>query len=253
MKAGAPKGNRTPVFAVKGRRPGPLDDGRGLAATQGRRARGHIEGSAALASRRDGSRAAQAGCATSRIRRPRPSRCRPSGRAPASGDVHGLAAAAASSAAEGLAGGAEGDAAEDARRRRPAAARAHARRRRPRGASSRRWCGEGEDRLRTARRRTALPARARRRGRGWRRRRSARRRRPSFGPSALASPTERRARSEEGVEGREPAGATVSARRHRMAAALQREAGLDGGPHGAAEIDAPGMERPEPVPRSRRH
>ena len=27
---GAPKGNRTPVFAVKGRRPGPLDDGRGL-------------------------------------------------------------------------------------------------------------------------------------------------------------------------------------------------------------------------------
>ncbi len=26
---GAPKGNRTPVFAVKGRRPGPLDDGRG--------------------------------------------------------------------------------------------------------------------------------------------------------------------------------------------------------------------------------
>lgn len=27
--AGAPKGNRTPVFAVKGRRPGPLDDGRG--------------------------------------------------------------------------------------------------------------------------------------------------------------------------------------------------------------------------------
>ncbi len=29
--AGAPKGNRTPVFAVKGRRPGPLDDGRGLA------------------------------------------------------------------------------------------------------------------------------------------------------------------------------------------------------------------------------
>lgn len=28
-KFGAPKGNRTPVFAVKGRRPGPLDDGRG--------------------------------------------------------------------------------------------------------------------------------------------------------------------------------------------------------------------------------
>jgi hypothetical protein len=27
--SGAPKGNRTPVFAVKGRRPGPLDDGRG--------------------------------------------------------------------------------------------------------------------------------------------------------------------------------------------------------------------------------
>jgi hypothetical protein len=27
-KSGAPKGNRTPVFAVKGRRPGPLDDGR---------------------------------------------------------------------------------------------------------------------------------------------------------------------------------------------------------------------------------
>jgi hypothetical protein len=26
---GAPKGNRTPVFAVKGRRPRPLDDGRG--------------------------------------------------------------------------------------------------------------------------------------------------------------------------------------------------------------------------------
>ena len=29
LSAGAPKGNRTPVFAVKGRRPGPLDDGRG--------------------------------------------------------------------------------------------------------------------------------------------------------------------------------------------------------------------------------
>ncbi len=28
MSLGAPKGNRTPVFAVKGRRPGPLDDGR---------------------------------------------------------------------------------------------------------------------------------------------------------------------------------------------------------------------------------
>ena len=28
--AGAPYGNRTRVFAVKGRRPGPLDDGRGL-------------------------------------------------------------------------------------------------------------------------------------------------------------------------------------------------------------------------------
>src|SRR5580692_923959 len=27
---GAPNGNRTRVFAVKGRRPGPLDDGRGL-------------------------------------------------------------------------------------------------------------------------------------------------------------------------------------------------------------------------------
>jgi hypothetical protein len=26
---GAPKGTRTPVFAVKGRRPRPLDDGRG--------------------------------------------------------------------------------------------------------------------------------------------------------------------------------------------------------------------------------
>src|SRR4051812_29970337 len=26
-KNGAPKGNRTPVFAVRGRRPGPLDDG----------------------------------------------------------------------------------------------------------------------------------------------------------------------------------------------------------------------------------
>ena len=32
---GAPKGNRTPVFAVKGRRPGPLDDGR--ASARGRR------------------------------------------------------------------------------------------------------------------------------------------------------------------------------------------------------------------------
>src|SRR5258708_1805084 len=28
---GAPKGNRTPVFAVRGRRPGPLDDGSGPA------------------------------------------------------------------------------------------------------------------------------------------------------------------------------------------------------------------------------
>ena len=32
---GAPKGNRTPVFAVKGRRPRPLDDGRGLQAALG--------------------------------------------------------------------------------------------------------------------------------------------------------------------------------------------------------------------------
>jgi hypothetical protein len=29
QNSGAPKGNRTPVFAVKGRRPRPLDDGRG--------------------------------------------------------------------------------------------------------------------------------------------------------------------------------------------------------------------------------
>ena len=36
---GAPKGNRTPVFAVKGRRPGPLDDGRGAAFRLGRNGR----------------------------------------------------------------------------------------------------------------------------------------------------------------------------------------------------------------------
>ena len=30
---GAPKGNRTPVFAVKGRRPRPLDDGRTMSPT----------------------------------------------------------------------------------------------------------------------------------------------------------------------------------------------------------------------------
>ena len=33
---GAPKGTRTPVFAVRGRRPGPLDDGSGGAAARER-------------------------------------------------------------------------------------------------------------------------------------------------------------------------------------------------------------------------
>ena len=33
---GAPKGNRTPVFAVRGRRPGPLDDGSHEAFWRGR-------------------------------------------------------------------------------------------------------------------------------------------------------------------------------------------------------------------------
>jgi hypothetical protein len=37
-RSGAPKGNRTPVFAVKGRRPGPLDDGRWPAFRLGRNA-----------------------------------------------------------------------------------------------------------------------------------------------------------------------------------------------------------------------
>ena len=41
---GAPKGNRTPVFAVKGRRPRPLDDGRGRGAGDGCSALAHAAG-----------------------------------------------------------------------------------------------------------------------------------------------------------------------------------------------------------------